>query len=394
MQAHLEALEAALGVPVYLVGGMVRDTLLGRTPKDWDVTCALKPEDILERLQSFHVIPTGIKFGTVSVIFPEGVVEVTAHRSEGGYEDGRRPSEVSFGVSLEEDLSRRDFTINSMAMDLKGNLVDPFGGRKDLEAKKIRAVGNPLDRFTEDGLRPMRACRFMSQLGFDIDSKTAQAIPLTLSVFSQVAAERVLVEFTKLLKGPRPNQALRLMTLTGLMATWIPESLEARSYRFGEIEDCPTLLSRQVVFFRPYYEQKSLESILLRSKFASKDISKILRLSELDQPAEFGAEKKVQHNLRKVLQRLQEKDVDPADWLGLPYHSSMESRMNKVLAQNYPLHLKDLALKGEDLLGLFPETKQGPWMASLLKKLMEKVLEDPTLNTKETLTTLAREVYA
>lgn len=378
MRANLEALQGTLGVPLYLVGGMVRDTLMGREPKDWDLTCAMNPYTMMEKIQAsgLHVIPTGIQHGTITIPFPEGNVEITSHRSDGDYLDGRRPSEVILeNVTLEEDLSRRDFTMNSIAMDLQGNLVDPFGGQEDIKNKTIRAVGEPLKRFHEDGLRPMRALRFMSQLGFTIEEETLNAIPLSLPVFKKVAQERILVEFNKLLSGVKPMEALKMMTSTGLLAVWLPETLRGRKTQAGCVGDCSTLLSRQVTFFRSIRMQGNLESILQRCKFSSKDISDILVLSELDRPLEHNP-----YHLRKVASRLKDKGVAMEDWLALPYHACFRPCMEKALQDNPPLLISDLCFGGRDLMEMFPEKKPGPWMSQILKDLLEMMLQDPSKN--------------
>ncbi|MDR2697220.1 MAG: hypothetical protein LBB40_01945, partial [Holophagales bacterium] len=206
-------LQQSLGPDASLaaVGGYVRDRLLGRTGSDLDFATALTPETVIDRAKAngLTVVPTGLKHGTVTVVLDGANIEITAYRGDGDYFDGRRPSKVNFGVSLEEDLARRDFTINAMALpieffnsnDWRAHIIDPFGGQSDLEAKLIRAVGDPLRRFDEDGLRPYRACRFASQLSFAIETSTGSAIPQRLDVASKVTVERIFTELTKLLTG-------------------------------------------------------------------------------------------------------------------------------------------------------------------------------------------------
>ena len=201
----LHRLEAALGPGsgLVLVGGAVRDLLLERPGSDWDLATALLPQAVMERARAagFRCIPTGLQHGTVTVMDGPDDFEVTTYRGDGAYLDGRHPSAVRLGVSLEEDLARRDFTVNALALPAQAvgssawreALVDPFGGRRDLEAGLLRAVGDPLQRFAEDGLRPLRACRFVAQLGFTLDPATRSAIPERLEVARRVAVERVLV---------------------------------------------------------------------------------------------------------------------------------------------------------------------------------------------------------
>ena len=195
----LEALEAA-GCEAWCVGGCVRDLRLGRTPGDWDVTTNALPEQTLA-LFGERAIPTGLQHGTVTVRTPERAVEITTFRRDGDYRDYRRPEQVTFTTSLEKDLSRRDFTVNAMAMDLRGTFRDPFGGTADLEAGILRCVGEPDRRFREDALRMMRGLRFAADLAFSIEPRTAEGIHRCAALLAQIAPERIQVELTKLLTG-------------------------------------------------------------------------------------------------------------------------------------------------------------------------------------------------
>ena len=202
MWAPLLRLQAALGpeAELVVVGGAVRDELLGRPHADWDLATKLMPKAVMDRARAagLKAIPTGLQHGTVTVILEDRPIEITTFRSDGDYLDGRHPESVRLGVSLEEDLSRRDFTINAMALPVGGgDLVDPFGGRADLKARILRAVGDPLRRFAEDGLRTLRACRFAAQLGFEVEAGTLAAIPERLEVARKVAAERVFAELQR-----------------------------------------------------------------------------------------------------------------------------------------------------------------------------------------------------
>jgi tRNA nucleotidyltransferase (CCA-adding enzyme) len=235
MDPALQRIVQALGPDAQLavVGGTVRDRLLGREGGDWDLATALLPEAVMDRAQAAGVraIPTGLKHGTVTLMEAGRTFEVTTFRGDGAYLDGRRPESVTLGVTLEQDLARRDFTINAMALpaeavertDWPAFLVDPHGGRRDLEAGLIRAVGDPLLRFGEDGLRCLRACRFQAQLGFRIDPATLAAIPRRLEVAGKVAVERVFVELTKLLRGTEPERGLAALAGTGLLDLWLAE---------------------------------------------------------------------------------------------------------------------------------------------------------------------------
>ena len=191
------------GYEAYAVGGCVRDALLGRTPNDWDITTSAKPEQVKAL---FHrTVDTGIAHGTVTVLLEKEGFEVTTYRVDGEYEDGRHPKEVTFTACLEEDLKRRDFTINAMAYNPRKGLVDLFEGQKDLENKVIRCVGDPLERFTEDALRIMRAVRFSAQLGFSLEEETRKVLSVLAPNLKHVSAERIQVELIKLLVSPHPD---------------------------------------------------------------------------------------------------------------------------------------------------------------------------------------------
>lgn len=218
------------GYEAYLVGGAVRDMLLGKEVSDWDLTTNAKPEDVMRIFH--HVIPTGIAHGTVTVHFMKKEIEVTTYRTEGKYTDGRHPDKVTFDATLQEDLSRRDFTINAIAASLKdGSITDPFEGEKDLKAKIIKTVGNACDRFMEDGLRPIRAIRFSSQLGFKIEEETLKAIENSdvQKKIKSVSIERFRDELIKILKTQTPSVSLHLLEKTGVMQIFIPELCECRN---------------------------------------------------------------------------------------------------------------------------------------------------------------------
>ena len=193
------------GWAAYPVGGCVRDLLLGRQPGDVDACTAALPEEIMA-LFGDRAIPTGLRHGTITVLTEDGPVEITTFRSESGYADGRHPDAVRFGIGLEEDLSRRDFTINAMALAEDGTVIDLFGGRADLAAGVIRCVGDPDRRFAEDALRMLRAVRFSAQLGFELEPDTAAALKANAFRTAQVSRERIRVEMEKTLLSLRPER--------------------------------------------------------------------------------------------------------------------------------------------------------------------------------------------
>ena len=191
------------GYEAYIVGGCVRDSLLGRTPDYWDITTQAAPEKVKELFA--RTVDTGLAHGTVTVLLSGEGFEVTTYRIDGEYEDGRHPKEVIFTASLKEDLKRRDFTINAMAYNPKTGIVDYFHGKEDLENKIIRCVGDPIERFTEDALRILRAVRFSAQLGFSIEEQTKKALRVIAPNLKLVSAERIQVELVKLLISPHPD---------------------------------------------------------------------------------------------------------------------------------------------------------------------------------------------
>ncbi len=215
------------GYEAFLVGGAVRDLLRGKPASDWDVATNATPEDVMRIFN--RVIPTGIAHGTVTVHFMKEEIEVTTYRLEKDYTDGRHPDSVTYAAAIEEDLSRRDFTMNAIAASLKdGSLRDPFGGQDDIEAHIIRTVGDADQRFGEDGLRPVRAIRFSAQTGFDITKETLEAIPRARSVTAKISIERFRDEFTKLISSDAPAKGLRLMEETGILEQFLPEIAACR----------------------------------------------------------------------------------------------------------------------------------------------------------------------
>ncbi|WP_083463110.1 CCA tRNA nucleotidyltransferase, partial [Calditerricola satsumensis] len=211
----LERLEEA-GYVAYFVGGYVRDRLLGRPIHDIDIATSARPETVMALFPDS--LPTGIRHGTVTVRMGDHAFEVTTFRVERGYSDARHPDEVVFVDRIEEDLARRDFTVNAMALDRRGRLVDPFGGREDLAARRIRCVGDPMRRFSEDGLRLVRAVRFAVQLDFAIEPRTWEALQACRETLSPVAHERIADELDKIMASPNPGRGFALLFESRLFA--------------------------------------------------------------------------------------------------------------------------------------------------------------------------------
>lgn len=232
IQIILNTLENA-GFKAYIVGGCVRDSIMGTQPHDWDVTTNASPEEIKSVFSSFRTIDTGIKHGTVTVLSDRNPVEVTSFRIDGEYTDNRHPDSVKFTKNIEDDLARRDFTMNAIAYNPKEGFFDPFGGECDIKNGIIRCVGSPDKRFGEDALRILRAVRFASVLGFEIEKETAEAITKNENLISNVAAERISVELLKLLTGK--NVFSVLTKYRSVLAVFIPElALEFDLKQFGK----------------------------------------------------------------------------------------------------------------------------------------------------------------
>ena len=225
------------GYEARLVGGCVRDTLLHRRPNDWDVATAAPPEAVTELFE--RTVPTGIRHGTVTVLYGGSACEVTTYRVEGAYSDHRRPDSVRFTSRLEEDLSRRDFTINAMAMDASLTLTDPFGGREDLSRRLIRCVGDARERFTEDALRMLRAVRFAAQLDFALDSAALEAIAGCAPLCSALSPERVAAELRAVLASRDPDMVW-LMADLGLLNAWLTPREGERTH-LGALPRCARL---------------------------------------------------------------------------------------------------------------------------------------------------------
>lgn len=440
--APLIRLQEALGPDAELavVGGAVRDELLGRPHADWDLATRLLPQAVMERAQAagLKAIPTGLQHGTVTVILEDRPVEITTFRSDGAYVDGRHPESVRLGVDLVEDLSRRDFTINAMALPVGGgDLVDPFGGRADLSAKVIRAVGDPMLRFGEDGLRPLRACRFAAQLGFQVEAATLAAIPRRLDISRKVSAERVFAELDKLLWGQEPALGLDLLARTGLLDLWLPELRpligcgQNRHHRYDVwthtlavlgfappeaalrwaalLHDAGKPATRStgpegaVHFYG--HEAVSLEvaeTVLARLKASHalrQEVAALIRHHGVHPTGAWG-----DAACRRFLRRLAEDGLPLARWGAFRLadlqgkgvdvdenradHGRWMARLQALAATTPPLSVRELALDGAALMGLAGRSG-GPWLGNLQRHLLEAVLEDPGLNTPERLAELA-----
>ena len=426
VETIINILETA-GFEAYAVGGCVRDTLLGRTPNDWDITTSARPEQVKEL---FHrTVDTGLAHGTVTVLMDKEGFEVTTYRVDGEYEDGRHPKEVTFTASLEEDLKRRDFTINAMAYNHRKGLVDLFDGQKDLEGKVIRCVGDPLERFTEDALRIMRAVRFSAQLGFSLETDTRKALSVLAPNLKHVSAERIQVELVKLLVSPHPDY-LRIAYEAGITKEFLPEfdlcmetpqNTPHHCYTVGEhilhsllyVKEDRVLritmllhdIAKPVVRKtdengRDHFKnhgpegEKMAKSILRRLKFDNDTISKVTRLIRWHdlRPSSDPVEVRkamniIGEDLFPMWMEVQKADgQSQSDYLAEEKRARQEGvrrTWEKIVREGQCVSLKGLAVTGSDLIAA--GMKPGKEMGAVLHMLLEKVLEEPELNEKDKL---------
>lgn len=418
----------------------MRDFLLGRNHTDYDIATNALPEQVMKLFR--RVIPTGIKHGTLTVLFKGTTFEVTTFRTEAGYSDGRRPDSVTFAPTIFDDLSRRDFTINAIAYDLLTDTVnDPHGGRKDLTAGIIRAIGEPAERFHEDGLRPLRACRFAAQLGFRVDERTQEAIPGALDVLARVSAERVRDEILKTLEAPLPSIGLALMKDTGILRVVLPELLEGVGVTQGSLH-CYDVFTHalyacdaaprtsQVLRLaallhdvgkprtraegpdgRPtFYTHEKVgaamaEEILTRLKLPTaviKDVAHLITHHMFNYQEEWS-----DAAVRRLIARVGEEKIDNiialrrADQIGMCRENAatfpvgladFAARVRRTMEGSRAFTLRELAVNGGDLMDAL-SLSPGPKIGVILGELMQAVLDDPALNEKEKLLEIARRLY-
>lgn len=429
----INTLEAA-GYEAYAVGGCVRDSVLGREPDDWDITTSAKPEETKQLFA--RTIDTGIRHGTVTVMLDREGFEVTTYRIDGNYEDGRHPKEVTFTASLEEDLKRRDFTINAMAYNESHGLVDIYGGLADIEAGVIRCVGDAKARFTEDALRMMRAVRFSAQLGYRIDEDTRTAMTELAPNLQKISAERIQTELVKLVTSPHPDY-LRIAYETGITAQILPEfdlcmktmqNNPHHCYDVGEhilhsmLAVEPDKVLRLGMLFHdigkpqtmtvdeegithnkkhPVVGAEMTRKILRRLKFDNDTIDKVTKLV-LYHDQEIAA---TPAGVRRAVNRIGE-DIFPllfavrradvsaqSDYKRedkLQKLSYIEGLYEEICSQGDAVSLKDLAITGTDLIA--QGRKPGREIGIVLQELLEKVLEDPSLNTPEKLLEISQKI--
>jgi poly(A) polymerase/tRNA nucleotidyltransferase (CCA-adding enzyme) len=419
------------GHQAFLVGGCVRDSLLGKTPREWDITTSARPPEVRKLFKK--VVPTGLKYGTVTVLLDDGAYEVTTFRCDERYVDGRHPANVKFTDDIHRDLARRDFTINALAYDpVSNSLIDDFGGRKDLAGRVIRTVGEPVDRFAEDGLRPLRACRFAATLGFRIEAGTLAGIGPALRVAKKVALERVHDELVKMLAAEKPSVGLEYMRQSGLLGIFLPELLKCAGIKqppayhqhdvyWHSLYACdaappdklavrlaallhdigkPSCQAGMTFYDHDQTSARMAEKLLRRLKFSNADIESTVNLiaNHMFDYKSGWSDAAVRRFIRRIggpgnvadLFALRQADVQAMrQSIGTAYLVELRQRIDRVIAEENALQVGDLAVDGQDVMKTL-KIKPGPKVGLVLRALLEQVLDDPKLNERKKLLVLIK----
>ncbi len=425
----------AAGFEAYVIGGAIRDMLMGKEPHDYDLATSALPDDVVRIFSEYTVIPTGISHGTVTVIRDGFSVEVTSFRTDGHYKDNRHPESISFTSSLKEDVKRRDFTINAIAYNEKEGVIDHFNGKSDIESKIIRCVGVPDKRFQEDALRILRALRFSSCLGFEIDKETSIAVKKHAHLLKTISAERIFSEFSKLLCGKNvknvlieyhnvieqfipeihdmkgfdqqnPHHIYDVWTHTAVCVESIPATPSLRLAAFFHDIGKPSTFSTDengVGHFYSHSEKSRIlaTSILQRLKadnFTQEKVYSIIKYHDL----QIQEDKKL---IKKYLRRLSpdlffdlikifkadNKAQNPAFSSRQDHFANLERIANEIIDEEACFSLSDLAINGRDIMDL--GVPQGKAVGIILEELLEAVINEDIPNERDALLFKARECF-
>lgn len=371
----------------YIVGGCVRDSLLKLEPNDYDITTNATPDIILDIFKDFRCIETGIEHGTVSVLIDGDIYEITTYRIEGEYRDHRRPDNVDFTSDLREDLKRRDFTINSMAYNEKEGLVDLFGGQKDLDKKIIKTVGNPYDRFNEDGLRMVRAIRFSSKLDFDMEEETLLAIYDNAKIIENISLERITDEFTKIILSNKIENLIylfktKLLNYLNISEENDEEKINKLYEKIKIINKMEMDITKRLVVLDYFIEKleikcKSLCEELIYSKKIIKDHNTILstlkniKMEELDKFA-------VKKILNEIGRDLFQKYLDISEIIFKNAKNTVDI-LREIEENNECYTIKNLKVNGNDIISLGYENKE---IGKVLDEILNEVMKNPSLNDR------------
>lgn len=365
------------GHAAFAVGGAVRDCLLGREPHDYDLTTSATPDEMAAVFSDMRTIPTGIAHGTLTVLSDGNPIEITTFRVDGGYSDGRHPDAVSFSRRLDDDLSRRDFTVNALAWSRETGIVDLFGGIADLRAGVIRAVGEPTLRFTEDALRILRAFRFAARLGFSIEKETLCAAVRLKDRLSLISAERIASELCGLLCAPHPAPALTQMKDAGILSLVLGVEIPNENISLiSRLPDTARLEVRLGALLRGTAEpQKTLKGL----KLSNKIISDATEISTAQLPAKHSD---------RALRRFASRYATAREILLLCEDESALAHFDSVMAQSPPLSISQLAVGGRELSDA--GIAQSKELGEILAVLLDTVIDDPCKNTADALLATAR----
>jgi tRNA nucleotidyltransferase (CCA-adding enzyme) len=414
------------GYEAFLVGGAVRNILLNLEVKDYDITTNAKPSELVGLFKK--TILTGVRFGTVTVVIDSRSYEITTYRRDYEYLDSRRPSVVSFSDELEEDLTRRDFTINAICMDKEGTVIDPLNGMVDIIKGIIRAIGNPDIRFKEDALRMMRAIRLMAEIEFTIEENTLKSITKNASTISNISSERIQNELNKILLSRKPSTGLFKMLETGILGTIMPEIIPCVGFKqFSSYHDkdvfshtmivmdntLPKLEIRLAALFHDIDKPNCLtidengeghfyghhiesarisKEVLKRLKYPNDVIEKVYRLIRYHPLKEINiGEKGVKRFINKVgkdnledMFNLNYADIiGKSTYKGIDKLKNMEEHTRQIINRHDPLNIRDLEISGRDIkeLGI----REGPLIGEILDRLMALAFENPEENNREKL---------
>ena len=403
------------GFEAFIVGGCVRDSLLNKKPQDYDITTNAFPEKIEELYDK--TIPTGIKHGTVTVLIDKNPYEVTTYRVDGEYLNNRKPKDVKFVSNIEEDLSRRDFTINAMAYSPYLGFKDCFNGKEDLKNKLIRCVGDPDKRFSEDALRMLRAIRFSCQLNFKIEKLTAESIRKNFKLIKNISMERIQSEFTKIILSNDPDRGLMLLRKLGFSDFLIEEFKSLKLINcydlyddihdtYGLINSLPKKLHVRLagLFYKVFNSENAVEkckTILKKLKYDNNTINDTCNLVEnINSISCNMTRKKLKLLINSVgtenifdLLDLQKSYLSYMDEYDTECIDILKNRVSDILASKEPIFIKDLAITGNDLITEL-NFKPGKNIGVILNFLLENVMQTPELNNKEDLLTLSKQFYS
>ena len=377
----------------YIVGGCVRDAILGLKPHDYDITTSAPPDAIIDIFKGFRCIETGIQHGTVSIVIEKDIYEITTYRIEGEYKDHRRPESVDFTNKLEEDLKRRDFTINAMAYNEKEGLIDLFGGKEDIESRVIRTVGNTYDRFNEDGLRMIRAIRFSSKLDFQIEEDTLKAIYDNANIIKDISLERITDEFSKIILSDNPENIIYLFKTKILK--YLNISNEENEHKLLKLYKKINILKKidknlvkRLVVLDYLMEDlqintKSFCTTLIYSKKIIKNHDTILELLK-----NVKIERLDKFMIKKILNKIDKNlfeeylDISRVIYKDEKNFIKIIDILKEIEENNECYNIKNLKVNGKDIMSLGYKNKE---IGEILTYLLEEVIKNPKINQKELL---------